>query len=334
MGEGRRGQSRGRTSQPDRLGREALGAWGEVEALLRELLERSGLEAEPAAGGAGEGSEEDDPTVVEVLTRCRNRLAAVRDSASRLEQRLAELQGQQDELLGIVAHDLRTPLVAIQGFAQLLRSVGGLGEKQQRYVDRIFQAVRTMNRMVEDLRTARGLAEGRLCLESRAVDFGVLAQDLVGMHREEALQKGVGLRLEAPAGLPRTLCDPERLGQALGKLVENAIRVSPPGGTVTLRVAPGQGVVRWEVLDGGPGLDEELLPLIFQRCARDRATGGGEAKGFGLGLHVCREIVALHGGRVGAHNEPAGGSCFWAEVPLTRAPEEGGEEPGPKGGRR
>lgn len=305
------------------LGPEALGAWHEVEELLRELLERSAPEEGLAPAGDVPGA--GGLTATEVLCACRSRLAAVRDAAAALDGRLAELQRQQDEVLGIVAHDLRTPLVAIQGFSQLLKTAGGLTEKQESYVERILQAVRAMNRMVEDLRTARRLDQGRLSLEPRPADLETLARDLLEMHREEARQKDVVLRLEAPEGLPRIVCDPERLAQAVGNLIQNAVKFTPRGTEVALRVRCREAVVRWEVTDQGPGFDEALLPQLFQRFAQGRPAEAAGNKGFGLGLHICREIIALHAGRVGARNEAAGGSSFWAEIPLIR-PEEGGEE--------
>ncbi|MDW7709728.1 MAG: HAMP domain-containing sensor histidine kinase [Deferrisomatales bacterium] len=317
-GEGVPGENEGDGWQAEPV----LGAWSEVEALLTALLERL------SERGATEGEEagtarEEGPAAAETLEECRRRLRSIRHDASALGGRLARLQRQQDELLGIVAHDLRTPLVAIQGFSQLLLAAGGLNERQQGYVDRILQAVRTMNRMVEDLRTVRRLDEGRLSLEPRVVSLAVLAQDLVEMHREEARQKEVALRLELDPGFPGAECDPERLRQALGNLVQNAIKFSPRGKEVSIRVALRGDVIRWEVADRGPGFDEGLLPLFFQRFAGGRPGGAGEPKGFGLGLHICREIVALHGGRVGARNEPGGGSCFWAEIPLVPAPVGG-----------
>lgn len=312
IGGGGEAPVRGDAARPGILEPEALGAWREVEALLRELVERSA--PDQVGPPAGDPSAPENLTATEVLRACRSRLAAVRDAATALEERLAELQRRQDEVLSIVAHDLRTPLVAIQGFSQLLRATGELSEKQASYVDRILLAVRAMNRMVEDLRTARRLDQGRLSLELQPVDVDALARNLLEMHREEARQKEVALRMEAPEGLPRTVGDPERLSQAVGNLIQNAVKFTPQGGEVVLRVACREGVVRWEVTDRGPGFDEALLPQLFQRFAQGHAEAAA-SKGFGLGLYICREIVALHAGRVGARNEPGGGSTFWAEIP-------------------
>jgi signal transduction histidine kinase len=316
LGSGGEAPPRSTEAEAGILEPEALGAWREVEALLRELVERSAPDEVPPPPGDAPGPT--GLTATEVLRACRSRLASVRDAARALEGRLSELQRQQDEVLSIVAHDLRTPLVAIQGFSQLLRATGGLSEKQESYVERILQAVRAMNRMVEDLRTARRLDQGRLSLEPRPLDLEALARDLVEMHREEARQKEVALRLEAPEGLPRIVGDPERLAQAVGNLLQNAVKFTPRGSEVVLRVRCRGGMVRWEVTDQGPGFDEALLSQLFHRFAQGRAGEAAGSKGFGLGLYICREIVALHAGRVGARNEPGGGSTFWAEIPLVR----------------
>lgn len=321
------GRQGGRGAGPGPLDREALGAWREVEALLAELLARSSPDEEGDEQTAEGETGDTELTASQVLARCRHRLGRVRDSAAALDRRLADLQNQQDEFLGVVAHDLRTPLVAVQGFAQLLQASGGLGEKQRTYVERILQAVRAMNCLVEDLRTARRLDQGRLALEPRSVALKPFGEELVEMHREEARQKEVDLRLEAPAGLPRAVCDPERLRQAVGNLVQNAVKFAPRGSAVLVRVWAREGVVRWEVVDRGLGFDEGLLPHFFQRWAQGGSAQSGGGQGFGLGLHICRELVALHGGRVGARNEPGGGSCFWAEIPLEGPPSTPEGEP-------
>jgi len=283
-------------------------AWEELDTLVGSLIRR-------LSGDAAEKASPADPA--ELAHQVRSRLAEVHDHVQERDRRFASVRSQQDEFLSVVAHDLRTPLVAIQGFAQLLLSGSSLGERERLYVERILQGVRAMSRLVEDLRTARRLEQGALSLEPMAVAPEEFAVDLVEMHREEARQKEVQIHLEAAPALPRLWCDPERLGQALGNLVQNAVKFSPRGSRIVLRLQPVGESLRFEVTDEGPGIDETFLPELFERFAQGKPPAEGAGKGFGLGLHICREIVLLHGGQVGARNQPHGGSCFWVEVPLT-----------------
>jgi signal transduction histidine kinase len=287
--------------------------WEDLDAFVGDLVQRL---------AAGAGGETGSPPPQDLAREVRRRLARLHEALRVRDYRLAELQSQQDEFLSVVAHDLRTPLVAIQGFAQLLLAGGSLGERQQTYVERILQGVRAMSRLVEDLRTARRLDRGVLSLQCALLDPEGFTADLLEMHREEARQKEVQLQIEVAESPPRLRCDPERLGQALGNLLQNAIKFSPRGSRIVLGLRPTPTHLRFEVVDQGPGIDESLMPRLFERFTQGAPAGEASGKGFGLGLHICREIVVLHGGRVGARNLPLGGSCFWVEVPLG----------GPKGG--
>lgn len=284
---------------------------GEAEALLAELL------GEVPAGGVGRAEHSPDEV--------RERLLAIRNAVRDRDRRILEVQRQKDEVLSLVAHDLRTPLVAIQGFAQLLKMSSQrapLAPKQGEYVERILQAAQAMNRLVDDLLTARRLEQGRLPLRPRPVEVAGFAEALLSLHREAARPKNVRISLEGADAVREAVFDPDRIGQALGNLVQNAVKFTAEGGGVRVAVSAVGRRLRFEVLDEGPGIDEELLPGIFDRFTQGRIaeTAG---RGYGLGLSICREIAHLHGGRVGAENARGGGSRFWLELPLVAATSEG-----------
>lgn len=297
-----------------------------AEALLTGLLDE---DLGPASAQEAPGLLRDEsmrkpgvhPTMTEALAQSREQLLVLRDAVRAREQRLADLQEQQDELLSIVAHDLRTPLVAIQGFTQLLQlsdETSPLTGKQREYVERVRQAVGSMNRLVEDLLTTRQLEQGGLSLRPRPVDPVRLVEDLLEIHREAARQKEVEIRFFRPDVLPVVRFDPDRVGQALGNLIQNAVKFTPRGRQVWVRAHTQASRIRFEVTDQGPGIEAELLPKLFDRTIRETSaeiTG----RGYGLGLFICREITTLHGGRFGAENLPEGGSRFWMELPLTSA---------------
>ena len=260
------------------------------------------------------------------------RLGSLRDAVHEREQHQQALQYEKDELLNTVAHDLRTPLVAIQGFVQLLQLSAekyGLAEKQVEYVERIRQAALQMNRLVEDLRTANRLEEGLLSIKPAVVALGEFVEDVLCLQREAARPRGVSITIGPGVAMPPTaVFDADRVAQALGNLVQNAVRVSSEGKSVGVEVGSGEGRLWFRVRDRGPGIDPELLGRLFERFDRGR-RGRSEGRGNGLGLFICREVARLHGGRVTADNRLGGGAEFCMEIPLvTVGPDEDGLEPG------
>ena len=247
------------------------------------------------------------------------RLRALRVEIAARERHVRELRAEKDELLSTVAHDLRTPLVAIQGFVQLLELSAdkfGLADKQREYVQRICQAAQQMNRLVDDLRIARQLEEGRLSIRPATVNLGAFLGDVLGLQREAARPRGVAVEVLPSQKIPPTaVFDPERIAQALGNLVQNAVRVTQGGQRVEIELVASGGRLSFQVRDRGPGIDPEELPQLFERFAQGRRERT-EGRGSGLGLYICREMAALHGGRVTAHNRPRGGAEFCLELPL------------------
>ena len=255
------------------------------------------------------------------------RLRALGEALRQRHQHLADLQEEKDELLSTVAHDLRTPLVAIQGFVQLLELNAerfGLADKQREYVERIRQAAVQMNRLVEDLRTARRLEEGCLSLRPAAVALAPFLDDVLSLQRESARQRGLDLESQLDPDQPcAAVFDPDRIAQALGNLVQNAVRVTPEGGRVWVEVTGEGGRLFFRVRDSGPGIDPDTLPRLFDRVTQGRRESA-DGRGSGLGLYICREVALLHGGGVTARNRPGGGAEFTLELPLVTV-EEGPE---------
>ena len=292
---------------------------GETE-WLQALVELEEALGEGAPGGA--------------IAPGPERLRALGAALRRRHQHLADLQEEKDELLSTVAHDLRTPLVAIQGFVQLLQLSAerfGLADKQREYLERIRQAAQQMNRLVEDLRTARRLEEGRLSIRPAAVELTAFLGDVLSFQRESARQRGLTLESRFDPGCPvSAVFDPDRIAQALGNLVQNAVRVTSEGGRVEVEVSREEGRLCFRVRDSGPGIDPEALPLLFERFTQGRRERS-EDRGSGLGLFICREVARLHGGEITARNRTGGGAEFSLELPLVTVQEEHAPDPTPEG---
>lgn len=305
--------------------RGALAAWEEVEALLSEVLRDDSKASMTgsmawALGPSTRAGAQLIPSFDELVPLARRKVLAVRQAIRDRDRRLNELQEQREEIWSVVAHDLRTPLTAVLGFAQLLgksAETSRLSEQQEDYVQRIFHSAQLMAGLVEDLLTARQLERRRLPVRPRPVDLSAFLQGLLTIHQETARQKRVAIHLDRPATLPKALFDPDRVGQALGNLVQNAVKFTPAGKAIQIAIRVDSEQLRFEVSDQGPGVNPELLPALLDGCAGTDLVTAVE-QGYGLGLSITRDIARLHGGRTGAENRPEGGSRFWIEIPAAR----------------
>lgn len=229
--------------------------------------------------------------------------AIVRDVSER-----REIERLQQEFLAMAAHELRTPLTGIKANAQLMRHRAAYSE---RAVDAIVAQADRLERLVEDLLLASLIDADRLDLRPEETD-------LVAEARAAAESLGTderGIRLEAPAEPVVVSVDRQRLGQVLANLLTNAIKYSPEGGEIVVRVDRDVDVPRVAVIDQGLGIPREALPRLFDRFYRV-AGAVGRAPGLGLGLYISRRIMEAHGGRIEVESEPGRGSTFTVVLPL------------------
>ena len=218
-----------------------------------------------------------------------------------------------DELIEILAHDLRTPLTPAAGYLELLRR-RALAEGRERdvaYADQIALAHARLRRMIDALLDAGRLEQGLFALELRPVDLAALVRETVATLR--TLEADLTVR--GPDELVAEAVDPERLRQALENLVSNALAHAPAGTPVVVEVveeARAEG--SWAVLavrDAGPGIAPELVPTLFERFARGRGS-----QGLGLGLYLARGIAEAHKGSLTVESKVGRGTTFQLSLPL------------------
>jgi signal transduction histidine kinase len=221
----------------------------------------------------------------------------------------------REQLLAVVAHDLRSPLGAIGLRANTLRRIGD--ERVRKQAEAIDRVVRRMEQLVRGLLDAATIEAGRFSLERSRFSVAALVQDVFDLFGDTAAAQRVGLEYCAGEDL-QVDADRDRLVQVLSNIVVNAIKFTPPGGRIEVRVdRPDGTTVRVSVSDTGPGIPPEQLPQIFDRFWKAAAGGTGT----GLGLHIAKEIVGAHGGRIWAES-PAGSGCtFYFTLPAA-APAE------------
>ena len=251
----------------------------------------------------------------------RDLTARRRAEAERRRRAAAEEAARlRAEFLSVAAHELKTPLTALHGMAQLtLRRYARDGDVAP---ERVAGALRLIDaqagklaRLVEQLLDLSRLEAGHLALERRATDLGALAAAVAELFR--ARGDGERLRLALPGRPVRASADALRLEQVLTNLLDNALKYSPPGSPVRLRVGGGAarrrpGRARLTVADRGPGVPPEDRPRLFDSFFRSPATA--HTGGVGLGLAISRQIVELHGGTIRAEFPPEGGTRVVVEL--------------------
>src|SRR2546425_406402 len=210
-----------------------------------------------------------------------------------------------------VCHELRTPLGAISSWAELIRRGTIPPERLPHAAEVILRNVKLLARITQDLVDLSRMALGTLSLRREPLDPGQLVSDCVASARESAVQKGVVIE-EALRPVGQMLADRERLSQVVGNVLNNAIRFTPAGGEVHVRLRGEGRRAVLTVTDTGGGIPPHLLPRIFEPGMRHAGS-----EGFGLGLTIAKDIVEHHGGTISAHSEGEGlGASFTIVLPV------------------
>ena len=223
------------------------------------------------------------------------------------------LERTQQEFLTMVGHELRNPLAGIRGFAQLMARRQTYSEQA---VDTIIAKVDSLNRLVSDLIEASQIGSGRLAL--RRVECDLVAEARGSLEQARTQTDEHLLQLEAPSGPLWGWWDQDRVGQIFANLLLNAIKYSPDGGEILVRIEDQGDQAQVSIRDHGIGIATEALPRLFDRFHRiEGATGA--APGLGLGLHITRALVEAHGGQIQATSSAGQGSTFAFTLPYRAA---------------
>ena len=224
----------------------------------------------------------------------------------------------KDDLVATVAHEFRTPLTSLRMAIHLLaeQSVGPLNEKQLDLVGAAREESERLQGIVDDLLDLARIRSGRLELHPRQISTELMLEQARQAARDGSEQRHVPVDLEVDPGAEVVTADPDRIDLALNNLLTNAVRHGPPGRPVRVRALRGDGAVRIEVQDDGPGIAAEYQPRLFEKFYR---VPGSSPGGAGLGLSIVRDVVEAHGGKVGVKSAPGSGTVFWIELPDEQA---------------
>ncbi len=256
--------------------------------------------------------------------------AALRDREERLRKTnasLRELSKLRRDFLHIAVHDLKSPISATKMLLHSLETLSGekLDEREAHLVERMHDRLDEATSFLRDFQFFAALEDtSQVRKHAGPVDLGSVARKAVEAHRDLSGRKGHSLACEVPEEVPVVMGVERLLVEVVSNLVSNAIKYTPDGGQICVRVLPGESLVRVEVEDTGIGVSEEDQKLLFREFSRIKRKqwSGEKVPGIGLGLSIVKRIVDMHGGRVSVHSEPEKGSVFAFELPCCGRDEE------------
>jgi len=250
----------------------------------------------------------------------------LKERARKLEHAYRDLQEAdrlKDELVQNVSHELRTPLTFVKGYVELLLEgdMGPINERQRESLTIVAEKTNSVTRLVSDIIFLEQIERESLRLsQAQMTDLAQLA--LQGCE-VTAASAGIQLRLEVEPGLPPIIADRDRINQVFDNLLANAIKFSPEGGTITIRLRREGDAVLTSVIDTGIGIPKDQLQRVFERFYQVDGSATRRFGGAGVGLAIVKRIVEAHNGRVWVESEMGQGSTFYFALPVQRSPSLG-----------
>jgi len=232
----------------------------------------------------------------------------------------------KDDFLAVVSHELRTPLAVIIGWADILGNSGLDAETSMRGIGVLQHHAWIQAQMIDDLLDVARIANGKMHINLASVDLSAVVSSATEGLRPMAAAKEIRLYLQLDSTVGQVSGDEVRLQQVVTNLISNAIKFTPNGGNVRIRLRRLEAFVQLTVTDTGKGIAPEFLPHVFDHFQQADASPTRKTGGLGLGLSIVRQLVELHGGTVRVTSEGEGlGSTFTVDIPLvaTRVPETG-----------
>lgn len=249
------------------------------------------------------------------LARELGRSAGLALDNARLYQQAEQAIASRDDVLAVVSHDLRNPVNRVRMAAELLLETDRVQPGGRGTLDMVIRAADEMDRLIGDLLDVARIESGTLSIEPGSVMLDDLLERLHESHEAAARKRKLTWRVDRPDSTIALTADAERLLQALGNLVTNAMKFTPEGGEVRVEVVTDRDTIRIAVRDTGPGMEESQLAHVFDRFWQGHS---GDRRGAGLGLAITRGIAEAHDGRLWLESEVGRGTTAWLELPRER----------------
>jgi signal transduction histidine kinase len=230
---------------------------------------------------------------------------------------LKELNELKNKFLGIASHDLRNPLYMIKTFSEALKdgTLGEVNQKQQEMSEKIFNASNFMQGLLENLLDISKIESGKIDINKESQDLNATAKQQVEICQLLADKKNIQIHFD-PGETPDISYDTRAITQAMANFIGNAVKFSPPSSKVLVTTEKLDSSIRFSVHDEGPGLSEEDQQLLFKEFQTLSARPTGGEKSTGLGLAICKKLIHLHDGEVGAASKIGEGSTFYFKLPI------------------
>jgi PAS domain S-box-containing protein len=246
------------------------------------------------------------------------RRAAIVVEHARLFHEAQQATKARDDVLAVVAHDLRNPLNTVtMAIGLMLENTPVERTQERRQVEIVRRAADRMNRMIQDLLDVKRIESGRLAIDAQAEEVDVIINDMIEMLRPLAVGSSIVLESSVPEGLPPVLADSARIQQVLSNLVGNAVKFTPRDGRITVCAEQVGGEIRFAVIDTGPGIPPEQVPHIFGQFWQ---ASSSDRRGIGLGLAIAKGIVEAHKGTIWVESHVGLGSTFYFTLPTATQP--------------
>jgi PAS domain S-box-containing protein len=242
------------------------------------------------------------------------RRAAIVVEHARLFHEAQQATRARDDVLAVVAHDLRNPLNTVtMAISLMLENTPPERVQERRQVEIVRRAADRMNRMIQDLLDVKRIESGRLAIDLQPEEVNVIINDMIEMLRPLAAGSSIVLESNVPDGLPPVLADSARIQQVLSNLVGNAVKFTPRQGRITVCAEQVGSEIRFGVIDTGPGIPPEQVPHIFGQFWQ---ASSSDRRGIGLGLAIAKGIVEAHNGTIWVESHVGLGSTFYFTLPI------------------
>jgi signal transduction histidine kinase len=229
---------------------------------------------------------------------------------------------RKEEFLSALSHELRNPLTPILGWALALSSGNLPLEKQSQAIEGIARNAKVLNSIIDDLFDVARISSGKLDLDLAEMRIQDVVRDALAVIEQTAESKKLRISTDISEAIPPFLADSRRIRQVLVNLLNNAVKFTPSGGTIALKVARHGDFVECVVSDTGRGIAPEFRPFLFERFRQESRSVKARTVGLGLGLAIVRQIVELHGGTIKVHSRGRDqGATFIVRLPMRRPKE-------------
>jgi signal transduction histidine kinase len=257
----------------------------------------------------------------QIVSGCIVRARAY-DEALDARARAEHAYQRKEEFLSVLSHELRNPMMPILGWAVALGSGTLPAERQNLAIDGIVRNVRALNYLIDDLFDAARISSGKLRLELVETRIQEVAREALTAIQHAAENKKLRISTDISEAIPPFFADSRRLRQVLMNLLSNALKFTPAGGSIRLKIVRRRGVMQCTVKDTGKGIDAKFLPFVFEPFRQENRSAKSKSPGLGLGLAIVREIVTLHGGTIKAYSAGADrGATFVLRLPIATRKE-------------